>query len=127
MANFKTSLLALVGKGAQKRNVEKYARSVKKAYQKQIDKLEEEIEEAEDTLEDLTTHAKVNIKTGAGTTVADATNYVEERIKGGVLLAELKVELKIAKKAFEQDFPRGEVDLGSEEIAAAATSTETED
>ena len=31
MANFKTSLLALVGKGAQKRNVEKYARSVKKA------------------------------------------------------------------------------------------------
>lgn len=122
MANFKTSLLALVGKGVEKRNVEKYARSVKRAYQKKIERLEEQIEEVEDQLEDLTTHANVNIKTGAGTTVADAANYVEERIKGGLLLAELKIELKIAKKAFEQDFPRGEADLGSEEIATEATA-----
>ena len=121
MANFKQSLLALVGKGAQKRNVEKYARTVKKSYQKQIDKLEEQIEEVEDALEDLTTHSKVNIKTGAGTSIQDAANYVEERIKAGVFLAELKVELKIAKTAYDLDFPNGEVDLGSEEVATTAT------
>ena len=102
--NFKDALTALIGKGAQKRNVERYSKAVKKAYKNEIERIEDEIEKGEDFLDDLTSHVEVDIKTGRGTGSDDAIKYVITRTKTNIKLAELHVELRIVKAAYKVTF-----------------------
>ena len=119
--NFKDALTALIGKGAQKRNVERYSKAVKKAYKNEIERIEDEIEKGEDFLDDLTSHVEVDIKTGRGTGSEDAIKYVNTRIKTNIRLAELHVELRIAKAAYKSDFPSSSTPV---EVAPATATTE---
>lgn len=119
--NFKDALTALIGKGAQKRNVERYSKAVKKAYKNEIERIEDEIEKGEDFLDDLTSHVEVDIKTGRGTGSDDAIKYVITRTKTNIKLAELHVELRIVKAAYKSDFPSNSTPV---EAAPAIATTE---
>lgn len=124
MAKFQTTLLALVGKGAQKRNVQRYSKEVKKSYRKHLEILEDRLEDIEDKIDDLTSHTTVNIKTGAGTSKDDANQYVMARAALLLEKIEVKDKIKAFKKAYIEDFT-DEVDLGVEEVEIP-TTPETE-
>ena len=72
--NFQNKVTALVGRGAQKQNAQRFARNVEKAYRREVDRSAEVLETIEDQIADLESLEGVNLKANSGLDVSAATS-----------------------------------------------------
>ena len=113
--NFQNKVTALVGRGAQKQNAQRFARNVEKAYRREVDRSAEVLETIEDQIADLESLEGVNLKANSGLDVSAATSYVTGMVELRMKADLAKLRLNTAQRLYIEDFGA---------YAAPATSVE---
>ena len=113
--NFQNKVTALVGRGAQKQNAQRFARNVEKAYRREVDRSAEVLETIEDQIADLESLEGVNLKANSGLDVSAATSYVTGMVELRMKADLAKLRLNTAQRLYIEDFGT---------YAAPATSVE---
>ena len=113
--NFQNKVAALVGRGAQKQNAQRFARNVEKAYRREVDRSAEVLETIEDQISDLESLEGVNLKANSGLDVSAATSYVTGMVELRMKADLAKLRLNTAQRLYIEDFGK---------YAAPATSVE---
>ena len=102
--NFQNKVTALVGRGAQKQNAQRFARNVEKAYRREVDRSAEVLETIEDQIADLESLEGVNLKANSGLDVSAATSYVTGMVELRMKADLAKLRLNTAQRLYIEDF-----------------------
>lgn len=122
--NFQNKVTALVGRGAQKQNAQRFARNVEKAYRREVDRSAEVLETIEDQIADLESLEGVNLKANSGLDVSAATSYVTGMVELRMKADLAKLRLNTAQRLYIEDFGVYAAPATSVEAVQAAVEAE---
>ena len=101
-----TALQGLIGKGAQKAKISRFAQNIQEQYIQAAQAMFNKRRTLENELEDLVSFTGVTPKTGAGMDTTSAQDYVAQRVKLAVDLEQLKIKISAIQEAYKDDFGR---------------------
>lgn len=124
-----TVLQGLIGKGAQKAKINRFAQNLQEQYIQAGQALVNKRRSLENELEDLLSFTGVSPKNGTGMDSVSASNYVKRRVELAVELEQLGLKIAAIEEAYKEDFGRDlpVVDTSFDLTDVAEDQVETED